>query len=142
MKSIEVTIFVEPTPKGRPRSTIIAGHVSTYTPKKTRTAEADIKAAIRHDVMAVTQLTNVKFTEGQPLRLTAVFFRLRPRSLSKRVIFPVTKPDGNNFESLLFDALQHYVYPNDSQITTCTWAKRYCAPGQVPHIRLTIREDD
>jgi len=136
MKQISCVIFVEPTAKGRPRSTVVAGHVHTYTPKRTRVAEADIKAAIRQEIMKAGS-----FDAGVPLRISATFFRERPKSLPKRSIYPVSKPDLDNYFKTLTDALEKYVYPNDSQIVSCTTQKRYCLPGQVPRIELTIIEE-
>lgn len=135
MNKIETTIFVVPTPKGRPRSAIVAGHVQVYTPKKTREAEADIKAAIRQEVMEKGH-----FGEGVPLRVEVTFLIEKPKSLPKRVLFPVKKPDGTNYEALLLDALQKFVFPNDSQICSMEWNKRYCEPGLPPCITLSIQE--
>jgi Holliday junction resolvase RusA-like endonuclease len=138
MKNFEACIFVVPTPKGRARSTVINGHFREYTPKKTRTAESDIRAAIRHDVMAAANA----FGPGVPLRMDATFYRSRPLHLPKRVLYPVQMPDLDNFEKMLMDALQKYAYSNDSQIVTKFTRKRFCKPGQVPRIELRISEED
>ena len=101
MTRIETVIYVEPMAKARPRSTVIAGRVHTYTPKKTRTAEAMIKAMIRTQVMEIGA-----FEEGVPLRLEATFYRDRPKHLPKRVTMPVSRPDYDNYAKLLTDALE------------------------------------
>ena len=137
MKTLEAVIYVEPTPKGRPRFTTINGHASTYTPKKTARAEAVTIADIRRQVLA-----EGSFEEGVPLRFDVTFYRVRPKSTPKRVVYPVKRPDGNNYESLLFDALQHFVFPDDSQIVSCTWRKRFCQPRQPPRIELKISEEE
>ena len=136
MKSIEAVIFVEPTAKGRPRSTVISGHVSTYTPAKTRKAEALICAMIREQVMAAGC-----FPAGMPLRIDATFYIPKPPSAPKRLIFPVKKPDVDNYQKLLQDALEKFVYPVDSQIVTSLVKKRYAAPGATPRIEVKIREE-
>ena len=133
MNKIETTIYVEPTAKARPRSTIIAGRVRTYTPKKTRNAEAMIEAMIRTQVMQLGA-----FEEGIPLRLEATFYRDRPKHLPKRVTMPVSRPDYDNYAKLLTDALEKFVYKNDSQICTALIKKRFGSP---PRIELTIEED-
>ena len=46
MKTIEATIYVIPTPKGRARSRMANGRVMTYTPAKTRKAEESIFQAL------------------------------------------------------------------------------------------------
>ena len=133
MKSIELTIFVEPIPKGRPRVAVFGGHAHAYTPKKTRVAEADIKAAIRKEVMA-----QGTFDAGVPLKINATFYRDIPKSTPKRVTMPVKRPDVINYGVLLLDALQKFIYADDSQITTCTLKKRFGSP---PRIDLRISEE-
>ena len=133
MKEISATIYVEPTPKGRPRVTVIGGHAHAYTPKKTRDAETMIKALIRREVMAFG-----KFEDGFPLYVSATFFREKPASTPKRVTMPVKRPDIINYASLLFDALQKYIYADDSLITTCLLKKRFGTP---PRIELLIIEE-
>ena len=133
MNKIETIIYVEPTPKARPRSTIIDGMIRTYTPKKTRNAEAMILAMIRSQVMDIGA-----FDEGVPLRLEATFYRERPNHLPKRVTMPVARPDYDNYAKLLTDALEKFVYNNDSQITTALVRKRFGSP---PRIELQIEID-
>ena len=134
MNKIKTVIYVEPTPKARPKSTIIHGRVHTYTPAKTRNAQAMIEAMIRTQVMQLGA-----FEEGVPLRMEATFYRDRPKHLPKRVTMPVTRPDYDNYAKLLTDALEKYIYKNDSQITTALIKKRF---GDPPRIELTIEVDE
>lgn len=133
MNKLKTIIYVEPTPKGRPRSTVIQGRVHTYTPKKTRSAEAMIMAMIRTQVMEFGT-----FEDGVPLRLEATFYRERPKSLPKRVIMPVSRPDYDNYTKLLTDALEKFIYKNDSQITSAYIKKRFGSP---PRIELKLEVD-
>ena len=130
---IKTVILVEPTPKARPRHTTKGNRVITYTPEKTRVAEARIQTRIQESV-----LEKGSFGEGIPIRMEATFYRLRPKSLPKKVIMPVTKPDWDNYGKLLTDALEKYVYANDSQITSAVIRKRYGSP---PRIELILEED-
>lgn len=134
MKRIEVTVMVEPTAKGRPKFRVAGKHVMAYTPAKTRHAEAMIETAIREQVMAFG-----RFDPGVPLSISATFFRPRPVHLAKRVKMPVTRPDLDNYTKLLQDALEKYVYPNDSQLTTMKYRKRFGSP---PRIELIIQEEE
>ena len=134
MNIIETTIYVVPTAKARPKSTIFHGHVQTYTPVKTRHAEAMIEAMIRTQVMAIGT-----FEEGIPLRMEATFYRDRPKHLPKRVTMPVSRPDYDNYAKLLTDALEKFVYKNDSQICTALIKKRFGSP---PRIELKLECDD
>ena len=134
MNKIETTIYVEPTAKLRPRSRIVGHHVQTYTPAKTRNAEAMIQAMIRSQVMEIGS-----FEEGVPLRLEVTFYRVRPKHLPKRVTLPVSRPDYDNYAKLLTDALEKFVYKNDSQITTALIRKRF---GDPPRIELKLECDE
>ena len=126
---MRITINVEPVGKARPRSTIRKGRVITYTPQKTAHAEN----LIRDKVMGLGQY----FERGTPLVIEAVFFRERPKSTKKDVL-PVTRPDWDNYGKLLTDALEKFVYANDSQITTALIKKRFGSP---PRIELTLEVD-
>ncbi|MBA7608343.1 hypothetical protein ES703_15520 [subsurface metagenome] len=132
---IKVTILVEPTPKARPRHTTRGSRVITYTPEKTRVAEARIQTRIQDALLE----KGIWFSEGMPIRMEATFYRLKPKSTPKRVKLPVTSPDLDNYTKLLTDALEKYVYNNDGQITTMFVRKRYSSP---PRIELTLEDDN
>ena len=134
MTKIKTTIYVIPTAKGRTRSTIVHGHVKTYTPAKTRRAESDIMAMIRTHVMEFDS-----FGADVPLRIEATFYRERPKYLPKRVTMPVKRPDWDNYAKLLQDSLEKYIYKNDSQICTALIKKRF---GDPPRIELLIEVDE
>jgi len=142
MKSINATILVEPTPKGRARMSVRNGHAMVYTPQKTVTAENLIIASIRSEVASQVGSNGVLFTEGTAVRLEATFYRLRPKSLPKRVTMPTSKPDCDNYGKLLLDALNHFVFHDDSQVTSLVLRKRFVEPGQQPRIELKVKEED
>ena len=126
-----ITIYVEPIGKARPRFGISKqGKKYAYTAPKTAHAEN----LIRDKVMQFGEY----FERDTPLAITAVFFRERPKSLKKSVILPISRPDCDNYEKLLLDSLEKFVYANDSQITTAIIKKRFGAP---PRIELTIEEE-
>lgn len=127
---IEATILVEPVPKGRPRVAVKGGRTFVYTPHKTVRAENLIRDSL---------IPKGFFDGGTALRLTAIFYRHRPKTAPKRVKLPVTKPDLQNYLQTLADALEKFVYDNDSQITSLIARKRFGSP---PRIELTLEEDD
>jgi len=126
---LKTTIFVEPVAKARARTVIKGGRVMSYTPHKTVKAEAAIRAAIYDKVDY--------FYKDIPLYLEATFYRPRPKSLVKRIVLPVQRPDIDNYTKLLTDALEKFVYANDSQITSMLVRKRF----GLPRIELVITED-
>jgi Holliday junction resolvase RusA-like endonuclease len=138
MKNLEAVIFVEPVAKGRARVAVVNGHAHGYTPKKTANAEALIIASIRQQVGQ----DGVVFEAGVALRLDATFYRVRPKHLPKRVTMPVSKPDCDNYGKLLLDALNHFAFQDDSQVTTLVLRKRFAGPEQQPRIELRIREEE
>lgn len=133
MKKIETVIFVEPTPKGRTRSAVVQGQIRNYTPAKTLETESLLKALIRQQVME-----HGSFDKDVPLCLSATFYIDRPKSLQKRITKPIKRPDVDNYSKLLLDALNKYVFPDDSQIVTMKIRKRFSSP---PRIELLIVEE-
>jgi len=143
---IEFTLMVEPTAKGRPRTKFMKNpikkgrlkgqHVMTYTPTKTQNAEKDIRSLIEDMNL------HEYFGRDTPIRLEATFFRAKPKS--RKEDLPTQKPDWDNFGKLLTDALQNYIYENDSQITTAVIRKRYALRDTEPRIycRLSIDSID
>ena len=136
---IQTTIYVEPTAKGRPRVTIIGGHAHAYTPAKTRNAEAMIQAMIRNQMLNMEKTET--FGPGVPLRLEATFYRDRPKHLPKRVTMPISRPDVENYAKTLLDALNKFVFPDDSQICTLLVRKRFVEAGGVTKIELKLEVD-
>ena len=128
--SLEITIYVEPVGKGRPRTIRKGNKTITYTPPTTAHAES----LIREQVMKLEAF----YTKECPLLLEATFFRAPPKHLPKRITLPVTRPDWDNYGKLLTDALEKFVYVSDSQITTAIIKKRFGSP---PRIELSIKED-
>lgn len=134
MKQIEATIYVEPTPKGRPQATNFGGHARLYTPAKTRKSEAEIVASIRKELHANFNA----FEKGVPLHLSATFFIPKPDSASKKVLHPVKRPDLDNYTKTLLDSLNQYIFLDDSQIVSMKLRKAFGSP---PRIEILIREE-
>lgn len=124
MKTMECTIFTTPTAKGRPRLSARNGRAFAYTPAKTRNSEAEIRCLIREEVMK-----QGTFDKGVPLHLKAIFYIEKPKSKSKKVTSPVTRPDLDNYIKLLLDAINGYIVPDDSQIVSMTTSKAYGTPA-------------
>lgn len=135
MNPIEVTIFTEPVPKGRARvvRSKYDDRLHSFTPAKTVKAEAKIRNELY-------QYRNY-FPAGLPLRLHITFYHQRPQSCPNSRVFPAVAPDLDNEAKLVVDAMNKYVFPNDSQIVTMMLRKRYCLPGQVPRIQLILMEE-
>jgi len=67
--------------------------------------------------------------------ITASFFLPRPKSLPRRVVEHVKKPDSDKLLRNLLDALKGVVYQDDAQVTEIHATKRYSdAPGVVVRV--------
>ena len=129
---VRLTIYTEPTPKGRPRITVVNGHGRAYTPAATRNAEAMIRYAVTE------QCRTPPFAAGVPLKLTVWFYRTRPPSLPKRVTMPVAKPDLDNYIKCL-DALNGCLVVDDNAICDIEAHKRFGSP---PRIEMELAQVD
>lgn len=116
-----------PVAKARPRVTMIGGRARAYTPKKSADWEREIQKHVRMQPL-----------QG-PLIMTIVCHLPIPKSWSKKKhaqavsgsVFPVSKPDVDNYAKSVMDALNGIAYFDDSQVVTLTCQKQYSAdePG-------------
>lgn len=134
---MKVTIYVEPHAKGRPKVSTFGGHAQIYTPKKTRIAEADIKASIRSEMAKVE-----RFGAGEPLVLWVTFYVQRPKSAPKRVKYPVTRPDLDNYLKTLLDALDKFAFLDDAQVVNIHAKKAFAEAGTPPRIEFVLERED
>jgi len=71
------------------------------------------------------------------LKATLTFTRARPRSLPKRVDYPTTRPDLENYTKKLFDALTGIVYRDDAQLVEIRLCKRF---GDAPGVEIRVEK--
>jgi Holliday junction resolvase RusA-like endonuclease len=74
-----------------------------------------------------------------PLQVTMTFYRTRPKSARKSLLFPVTRPDLSNFQKLVEDSLNNLVWRDDSHIVTALTYKRF-ADGAGPRTEVLVEE--
>ncbi len=103
-----------------------SGRVWSYRSKKTDNYHAAIQ------VQAQDSMNGRPPLEGPVL--IEILVRLPvPKSWSKKKkqhafmgsVMPTKRPDIDNFQKVVFDALSTVVFRDDSQITDCKFAKRY-----------------
>lgn len=124
---MKITLYCEPLPKARARTVRINGRTMSFTPKKTADAESYIRAQIAESKMF--------FQAGIPLRIKLAFIISRPPSIAKKRLYPVTRPDIDNYCKLVFDACNRFLWADDSQICALGAFKGY---GQPPRIEIEI----
>jgi Holliday junction resolvase RusA-like endonuclease len=70
-----------------------------------------------------------------PLNIKMGFYISRPPSIAKKRLFPVTRPDIDNYCKLVLDACNRFLWADDSQICALGAFKGY---GQPPRIEIEI----
>lgn len=133
---ITFTIPGKPLAKGRHRT----GKWGMYTPKDTVNAETFIKWL----ALEAMNKARAKITEG-PVRLDLVVVHPIPKAFSKKKrlqaiegdILPCVKPDIDNVEKIVEDALNGIVWVDDKQVCKVEKDKIY---GEIPRIEVSITE--
>lgn len=130
MNRIEFTINGECVPKARPRFSKF-GHV--YTTPKTRAYENIVKStAIDNHIPCITTA----------LRVELVIYKSIPKSFSKKKrelanegkIYPVVKPDIDNYVKSVLDGLNGILFVDDKQIVDFRAVKKY---SDNPRVEVT-----
>ena len=122
------TTYMLPVAKARARVCMVNGYARAFTPTKTVNAESAIRAAF-------LQSGAGKYPAGVPLSLVISIYRPRPRSLPKRFLWPVTRPDLDNYLKLVLDALNGFAWEDDAQVVMLRGVKRF---GEPPRIEIEI----
>lgn len=134
---IEFVVYGEPVAQGRPKASTQTGFVKMYDPKKSR----DYKDYVR---LAAAEHAPPKLLEG-PLGVMVTAYRSMPKSFSKRkaanaeagLVYPITKPDADNYLKGVKDALKGVMWVDDSQVVDAYARKRYSFR---PRIEVKIRQ--
>lgn len=124
--------------KQRPKATSRGRYTSVYTPKETVSYENLVVAMFKQTYPYVRPL------EGEVRGIIRAFYPI-PQSVSKKrkeqmrsgAIRPQVKPDLDNVEKIIYDALNGVAYTDDSHITQMTISKHY---SDVPRVEILIEE--
>lgn len=128
----------KPMGKQRPKAANRGRFTSVYTPKETVSYE-NLVVAMFHQTYP-----DSRPLEGEVRGSIRAFYPI-PSSTSKKrkeamlngVIRPQVKPDLDNVEKIIYDALNGIAYTDDSHITQMTISKHY---SDVPRVEITIEE--
>lgn len=115
-----------PVGKGRPKFARRGNFVSTYTPEKTASYENLVKVKAEEAMVGRTLI------EGAVMVVMHLFVT-PPASWSNKKqaqalageIYPTTKPDIDNVEKSIFDAINEIVWKDDKQVVDVIKCKRY-----------------
>lgn len=131
---VRLTIPGEPQGKGRHRAVRRGDHIATYTPRKTKDYEDEVRFCYRQeygDLMA--------FAVDEPVSATIIAAFGIPKSSSKKRkvemmagrVLPTKKPDTDNIAKIVLDALNGLAYPDDKQVVELHVIKVYDLEGCV-----------
>jgi Holliday junction resolvase RusA-like endonuclease len=107
---------MKPVAKARVRIT----RFGSYTPKETKEAQAWVKYSVMEALSKKRQLMLSGAVE-----LNLVIQKLRPSSVPKKIMYPVVKPDVDNYAKLVMDACNGILWEDDNQVVTLRISKIY-----------------
>jgi len=138
MKRIEFKVFGNPVAQGRPRFFRKGDFVGCYDPKTSKSWKETIKWQAIETLSSKSGKYDpvVHITQGA-ITMTLNFILPRPKSLPKKVIHHIKKPDLDNLAKAVKDALKGIAYRDDSQIVSLIVTKEY---GEQTGVMVTIME--
>lgn len=137
--SITFVVLGDPVPKGRPRITTRGSFAHAYTPVKTKLYEKKICEQVKQTMLKI----GMEIIEAKPIKVDLTINLPIPKSFSKKkqiaavnkTILPITKPDIDNIQKSVLDALNKVLWKDDSQIVEINTMKFY---SKIPSIVLTV----
>ena len=138
---IQFVVPAIPVAQPRQRHRVISSggksFASNYTPKSDPVNA--FKASVQH---SVSQVFTGAPLQG-PISMDVVFVFPRPKSVPKRLgsgrLWHTVKPDRDNLEKAVNDALNGLLYRDDSQICAGSISKYRAAADEAPHVEITVR---
>lgn len=132
-----LSFFVSGTPlaQGRPRFRRAGNFVQTYDPATSKSW----KESVRWQCIEYMQKEGKGMIDGA-IEASLAFLLPRPKSLPKKVKHHIKKPDMDNLEKSIFDALEGIAYRNDSQIYKKSTMKMY--ETTIPGVSIILRGED
>lgn len=136
MSPIIFTVPGQAVGKGRPRVGKRGGFSMLYTPEKTVNYEGLVRLAA-HQAMAGRPmlLDAVAVTLDIAVQVPASWSQKKQRAALAGEVYPTTKPDIDNVEKAVFDALNGTAWKDDVQVVNVSKVKRY---GATPRVVVTI----
>ena len=134
---MSVYFFVSglPISQGSMRAWVVGGKAFTVHAKSEKLAvwRNQIADAVRGKTIPDSWLL------GAAIQIDIKFILPRPKTLPRKIVYPVKRPDLDKLIRAVFDALSKKVYQDDSQVVKLTARKSY---GITPGVSITVKEMD
>lgn len=134
--AITFTVPGQPYGKGRPRVGSVHGRARMFTPEKTVNYE-NLVAVCAQEAMAGAALIEgaVYVTLSIQCQIPASWSKKKQELAAAGKVYPTTKPDIDNVEKIIYDAINGVVWKDDVQVVDVRKVKRY---GPVPGVSVRI----
>ena len=133
---IEFHVPGPPVGKGRPRIGRVGAHARMFTPAKTVSYESTVALAAQQAMFNRPLFDGaVGVTLAIDCPIPASWSQKKQADALHGRILPTTKPDIDNVEKAIFDALNGVVWRDDVQVVRVSKAKRY---GATPGVRVWV----
>lgn len=124
MTYIELIVEAKPQGQARPRVVSKGGRTWAFSPKN------DFRTAIKNEILKNANKINsngVKMPYNGAIGLFGIFYIKRPKSALKTQFLDIKKPDLDNLEKALMDAISDsgIVWKDDSQVCVKGFIKGY-----------------
>ena len=138
MSEFSFTVWGVAQPKGSARAFVPKGWtravVTSDNPKNKGWQQLVAEAAGRaRDTVGAALLTG-------PVKLTVTFFLPRPKSLPKRTLHHLKKPDLDKLVRSVKDGLSKVVWEDDSQVVMVVAGKCYAEEATSPRAEITVAD--
>lgn len=135
---VEFVVPGDPRGKQRPR---LARGGATYTPRETVVYEKEVRAAYYRSLGR----EGYERPHDGPVAVSITAYYGIPKSATKaqrekiaRDDRPLKKPDVDNVEKIIMDALNGVAYEDDKQVTDALIRKRYAPEGEEPRVVVKV----
>jgi crossover junction endodeoxyribonuclease RusA len=124
--NISFTVHGTPQPQGSTKAFIPKGWnraIITSDNKRLKPWRQDVA-----EQAIAAMLATAEPVTREPIEVRVCFYFARPKSISKKTLYKITKPDVDKCLRSVFDSLTGVVFFDDSQVVTVVTAKRFGLP--------------
>lgn len=148
---MRIQFIVPSVPIAQPRTKVssFGGKARAYTPKTVKSADGTRKPHPVHAFKATCRHAATLVYSGAPLQgplaLTVVFVLPRPQNMHWKTkpmprAWHTSKPDSDNLQKSVKDALTKLLWVDDSQVCQTTAEKWIASGSEQPHVLVLIEQ--